>query len=763
MLPAKSIGLLMPPRCFWLIVLLCFCCSAVATDDNIEEQVETLLTKMTLPEKIGQMVQINAFGGKIPDELKQRLRDGRIGSMLNEVDPQTSLEIQRIAVEESRLGIPLIMARDVIHGFRTIFPIPLGQAATWDAELVKDCARLAAEEAASAGFHWTFTPMMDIARDPRWGRIAEGFGEDPYLASIMAAAMVHGFQGDDLSAPNTIAACAKHFVGYGTGEGGRDYDTANIPQGLLRDVYLPPFKSAVQAGVATIMTSFNEINGVPSSGNPFILRQILREEWGFPGFVVSDWESMAEMIEHGFCSDLTDVAYKSITAGVDMEMQSTAYPDQLEELVKTGRVPQQLVDDAVRRILRIKFKLGLFEKPSPYSAKQSTKPSERALKLAKTAALKSVVLLKNEDGILPLSKQGKSIAVIGPLADDPYEVLGTWNRDGKVEDTVTPLTAIKNLLGDTTEINFAAGLPYSRSRDKDGFAKAVQQAKKSEIVLIFAGEEAILSGEGHCRAYLDLPGAQNDLITKLAETKKPVILVILAGRPLTIGEISEKAKAVLYAWHPGTMCGPALADLIFGLASPSAKLPVTFPKAVGQIPVYYAHKNTGRPPHTRKLMMIDEIPVRAFQSTPGDAARYLDIGYLPLYPFGYGLSYTKFEYSKLRLSSTRIELSENIKVSVELTNAGQVEAEEIVQLYIRDLVASLTRPIRQLKGFQRISLKPKEKKTVTFNLPSTELGFHHSDMKYIVEPGKFHLWVGGDSQSGLKTEFAVIESKSKDQ
>jgi beta-glucosidase len=762
MLSVKLIGLLMPSRYFWLIVLLCFCCSAVATDDNIEEQVETLLMKMTLPEKIGQMVQINSFGGKIPDELKQRLRQGRIGSMLNEVDPQTSLEIQRIAVEESRLGIPLIMARDVIHGFRTIFPIPLGQAATWDAELVKQCARLAAEEAASAGFHWTFAPMMDIARDPRWGRIAEGFGEDPYLASVMAAAMVHGFQGDDLSAPNTIAACAKHFVGYGAGEGGRDYDTANIPEGLLRDVYLPPFKSAVQAGVATIMTSFNEINGVPSSGNPFILRQILRDEWGFQGFVVSDWASMAEMIEHGFCSDLKNVAYKSITAGVDMEMQSSAYADHLVELVKKGIVPQELVDDAVRRILRIKFQLGLFKEPSPYSAKQSTKPSEAALKLAKTAAVKSVVLLKNEDRILPLSKQVKSIAVIGPLAGDPYEVLGTWNRDGKVEDTVTPLTAIKNLLDDTTEINFAAGLPYSRSRDKDGFTKAVEQAKKSDVVLIFAGEESILSGEGHCRAFLDLPGAQNELITEIAATKKPIVLVILAGRPLTIGEISEKVKAVLYAWHPGTMCGPALADLIFGLESPSGKLPVTFPKAVGQIPIYYAHKNTGRPPHTRKLMMIDEIPVRAYQSAPGDAARYLDIGYLPLYPFGYGLSYTKFEYSNLQLSSNHIELGENVKASVDLTNAGQVEAEEIVQLYVRDLIASLTRPVKELKGFRRVRLKPKEKKTVTFDLSGTILGFHNADMKYVVEPGKFRLWVGGDSRSGLMKEFEVVESKDKD-
>ena len=747
----------MSNRCFRLILLLCFCCCAVAEDNNMEQRLEELLGKMTLSEKVGQMIQINYPGGEISEDIKQRLRQGRIGSMLNATKPETSMEIQRIAIEESRLGIPLIMGRDVIHGFRTIFPIPLGQAATWEPELVRECASVAAEEAASVGYQWTFAPMMDIARDPRWGRIAEGFGEDPYLGSAMAAAMVHGFQGDDLSAPDTIAACAKHYVGYGAGEGGRDYDTANIPEGLLRDVYLPPFHAAVKAGVATIMTSFNEINGVPSSGNAFILRQILRKEWGFKGFVVSDWESMSEMIEHGFCENLEDVAKKSITAGVDMEMQSTAYADHLEELVKKGAVSEGLVDDAVRNILRIKFQLGLFEKPFPYSAKPAQKPGKKALELARTAALKSVVLLKNEDKLLPLSKDIKSVAVIGPMANDDYEVLGTWNRDGQPEDTVTPYAAIKALLADSAEVNYVAGLPYSRSRDKSGFADAVAQAKKSDAVLIFAGEEAILSGEAHSRAYLDLPGAQNELITEIAKTGKPVVLIVMAGRPLTIGEISEKARAVLYAWHPGTMCGPALADIIFGIASPSGKLPVTFPKAVGQIPVYYAHKNTGRPPQSRNLMMIDDIPVRAFQSAPGDAARYLDIGYQPLYPFGYGLSYTNFQYANLRLSSQQVKLGDSLKVSVDLTNAGDMEAEDVVQLYVRDLVASLTRPVKELKGFQKIRLKPNETKTVVFDLHVNSLGFHNSDMKYTVEPGKFHLWVGSDSQSGLESEFDVVE------
>ncbi len=743
--------------CVLLIVFFCVSSFAMAANNNIDTQVEKLLAKMTLSEKIGQMIQINDFDGVISDDLKQSLREGRIGSMLNEIVPEVNLEIQRIAVEESRLGIPLIMARDVIHGYRTIFPIPLAQAATWDPELAAACARIAAEEASSAGFQWTFAPMMDIARDPRWGRIAEGFGEDPFLGSLFAAAIVRGFQGEDLSAPDTIAACAKHFVGYGAAEGGRDYDTANIPEGLLRDVYLPPFKAAVEAGVATVMSSFNEINGVPATGNVHTLRDILRHEWGFNGFVVSDWRSTAEMIDHGFCEDMKDVAKKSIIAGIDMEMQSSAYNNHLEELVNEGIVPQKLIDDAVRNILRIKFRLGLFKKPYPYSAKLPQKPSKKALELAKESALKSIVLLKNENKLLPLSKDIESVAVIGPLADDPYEVLGTWNRDGQIEDTVTPLVAIRNMLGESARINFIAGLPYSRSKNKSQFAKAIEQAQKSEVVLFFAGEEAILSGEGHSRAYLNLPGAQDELITEISKTGKPIILVVLAGRPLTISDISDKAGAVLYAWHPGTMGGPAIADLIFGNESPSGKLTVTFPKMAGQIPVYYAHKNTGRPPQRRELIMMDDIPVGANQGSLGDAARYLDIGYLPLYPFGYGLSYTEFQYANLQISSKRIKIGESLNVSVELTNTGRTEAEEVVQLYVRDLVAGLTRPVKELKGFKRVRLNPNETKKVTFNLSSNILGFHNSDMKYVVEPGRFNLWVGGNSQADLMTEFEIVE------
>ena len=742
---------------FALMLLALGQAGAVRAEDDVERRIDVLLARMTLGEKIGQMVQINAFEGRIPDELRRLVREGRIGSMLNEIEPETSQELQRVAVKESRLGIPLIMGRDVIHGYRTIFPIPLGQAAAWDPELVESCARVAAAEASAAGFHWTFAPMMDIARDPRWGRIAEGFGEDPYLASRLAAAMVRGFQGDDLSSPHSIAACAKHFAGYGAAEGGRDYNTAVIPEGLLRDVYLPPFKAAVESGAASVMTSFNEINGVPSSGNAFLLRQVLRDEWGFRGFVVSDWDAMTEMIEHGFAHDLKDVAVKSLRAGVDMEMQSPAYAEHLAELVQAGVISQDLIDQAVRNILRIKLRLGLFDGRALVLAKKPGPPTAESMALAKRAAIESVVLLKNERRLLPLPRPNASIAVIGPLADDPYEVLGTWNRDGQPEDTVTPLAAIRSLLGAQAKIRYVAGLPSTRSRDRSGFAQARAAAQSSDVILVFAGEESILSGEAHSRAYLNLPGAQDDLIEELSKTGKPIVLVVLAGRPLTIGRVAAQSQAVLYAWHPGTQTGSALADLIFGLESPSGKLPVTFPQAEGQIPVYYAHKNTGRPPEKLTLIGIDDIPPRSKQSAPGDASRYLDIGYLPLYPFGYGLSYGEFAYANLRLSSTRLALGDTLRVSVDVSNKGGMQADETVQVYVRDLVASLTRPVKELKGFRKVRIKPGETQSVAIDIPVASLGFHNAAMRYVVEPGAFRLWVGGDSQSGLAAEFEVVD------
>ena len=723
---------------------------------SIGDRVEKLFEKMTLQEKIGQMVQIADSSGTIPDELKDKLRNGGIGSMLNVTDPEVNREIQRIAVEESRLGIPLIMARDVIHGYRTIFPIPLAQAATWEPQLAEECARASAIEASSAGFQWTFAPMMDIARDPRWGRIAESFGEDPVLAAAFAAAAVRGYQGRALSSPDSIAACAKHFAGYGAAEGGRDYDTANIPENLLRDVYLPPFKAAINAGSATVMTAFNEINGIPATGNARILRDILKEEWGFTGFVVSDWRAVAELISHGFCGDMRDAAQKAILAGVDMEMQSSAFSEHMERLVTDGAIPQTLVDEAVKRILSVKNQLGLFDKKRIFSARYVGKPCSENVELAKKAAMKSIVLLKNKNRLLPLSNRIQSIAVIGPLAHDPYEVLGTWNRDGCIQDTVTPLDAVRHSVGASANIHYVAGLDHSRSADTSQFPQALEMARKSDVVMIFAGEEAILSGEAHSRARLNLPGAQDALIAEVAKALKPIVLVILAGRPLTIGDSSEKADAVLYAWHPGTMSGPALADLIFGIDSPSGKLPVTFPKTEGQIPVYYAHKSTGRPPESMELIMIDDIPLRARQSSLGDAARYLDIGYLPLYPFGYGLSYTEFTYTDIEISAAEVRMGDRFEASAFITNIGAVEAEEIVQLYVRDLAASVTRPVRELKAFERIRLKPGESRKVSFTVCTKDLGFHNREMKYVVEPGKFRLWIGPDSQSGPMAEFHLI-------
>jgi len=720
------------------------------------EKVEAILEKMTLAEKIGQMTQIADSPGAIPDELRQKLREGRVGSMLNVTNPEKNREIQRIAVEESRLGIPLIMARDVIHGYRTIFPIPLAQAATWNPELAQECARVAAREASAAGFQWTFAPMMDIARDPRWGRIAESFGEDPYLASLFAAAMVRGFQTDTLAAPDSIAACAKPFVGYGAAEGGRDYATANIPEGLLRDVYLVPFRAAVDAGAATVMAAFNEIDGVPATANKKILQEILRGEWSFKGLVVSDWRSVAELVDHGFCEDLREAARIALDAGVELELQSTAFSDHLESLVLDGTVPVELVDRAVRRILEFKFRLGLFEKKRWHGASAPAPPGMAEVALAKKAAIQSIVLLQNNKGLLPLRKTIRSVAVIGPLADDPYEVLGTWNRDGCTEDTVTPLAAIRSFLGGSATVHYEAGLEHARSRDTRLFEAALNCARKSEVVLLFAGEEAILSGEAHSRAYLNLPGAQEALIAAVAGTGTPVVLIILAGRPLTIGDISARVDAVLYAWHPGTLCGAALADLIFGVESPSGKLPVTFPKTEGQIPVYYAHKNTGRSPDKIALTMMEEIPLRAHQSSLGDAARYLDIGYLPLYPFGYGLSYASFSYGKLALSSEKIRLGNSFDISVEVTNTGAVAATEVVQVYIRDVAASRTRPVKELKGFRRVHLNAGETQKVAFTIDTNALGFHGEDMKYVVEPGTFILYVGGDSRADLKTEFQVI-------
>jgi len=725
-------------------------------NDIHESGINALLKKMTLEEKIGQMTQVNGANGQIPEELKKQVVSGMIGSFLNEVDVKTCNELQRLAVEESQHGIPLLFARDVIHGFRTVLPIPLGQAASWNPELVKKGARVAAVEAASSGIRWTFAPMIDISRDPRWGRIAESLGEDPYLGSSLAAAMVEGFQGDDLSNPNAIAACAKHFAAYGAAEGGRDYNSTYVPEILLRNVYLRPFKAAADAGAATFMTSFNDNNGIPSSGSEFLLRQILRDEWNYKGMVVSDWSSVTEMIAHGYCADEREAAYKAVRAGVDMEMASLSYRNHLAALVESGHISMDVIDNAVRNILRIKFALGLFDNPYTDTSKFPELLNENHLKVAKEAALQSLVLLKNDGGVLPLSRGLGNVAVIGSLAEDKLEQLGTWIFDGRMEDSRTSLSAIQGLLG-KSKVNFARGVEYTRSMDESGFAEAIEAAKKSDAVLLFLGEEAILSGEAHSRADINLPGVQAKLVEKIAEIGKPTVLVLMAGRPLTLLNVVDKVDAILYAWHPGTMGGPAIADVLFGISSPSGKLPVTFPKSVGQIPLYYNHKNTGRPQAADSWFSMDSIPVHAPQFSAGATSHYMDIGPKPLYPFGYGLTYTEFKYDNFQLSSNAIKMTDELTVSAEITNVGKAEAEEIVQLYTRDMAADVTRPVKELKGFQKIRLKPGETKTVAFKLNASDLAFYNSKMELVTEPGVFHVWIAKNSQDGLMDEFEIAE------
>jgi beta-glucosidase len=728
-------------------------------DPALEQRVAALLARMTLAEKIGQMNQAHAGGDVDGGPLREGIREGRIGAVLNVVDPDAVNALQRVAVEESRLGIPLLVGRDVIHGFRTVLPIPLGQAATFNPDIVRKGARIAALEAAAAGVNWTFAPMIDVARDPRWGRIAESLGEDPELASRLGVAMVEGFQGEDLSAPGAVAACAKHFAGYGAAESGRDYATTSIPENELRNTYLPPFRAAVDAGVATLMTSFSDVNGVPATANTFLLRQVLRQEWGFGGFVVSDWGSIQQLAVHGLTADDAESAREAAIAGVDMDMAGGVYAAQLLRLVEERRVGIDVIDSAVAGILRLKFRLGLFERPYAEPGKVPSVALEERLRVAKQAAVQSVVLLKNEAGILPLSKTNtQSIAVIGPLADEPYEQLGTWIFDGDPSLSVTGLRGLRDLLGDAVEIRYARGLETSRSRSTAGFYEALEAARASDAAILFLGEESILSGEAHSRAEIGLPGAQARLVRLVREAGTPVIAVIMAGRPLTLTDVVDDLDAVLFAWHPGTMGGAALADLLFGIESPSGRLPVTFPRAVGQVPIYYSQKRGGKPPTPETTVLLDDIPVRAPQTSIGNTSYHLDAGYEPLFPFGHGLSYATFEYSNLQLDRPVLLIGEALTVSVDIANTSRVAADEVAQLYVRDLVGNVTRPVRELKEFQRVRLAPGQAVTITFRLHSDELSFFGRDNTEIVEPGEFHLWVGGSSQAVLRAAFRLVEA-----
>ncbi len=725
---------------------------------TIEQRVDALLQQMTLAEKIGQMCQCDASQGYAPEYLAEGLRAGRIGSVLNVADVNTVNELQRIVVEESRLGIPLLVGRDVIHGFKTIMPIPLGQAASWNPDVVRDGARVAALEAATAGINWTFAPMIDISRDARWGRIAESLGECVLLTSELAVAMVEGFQTDDLAATGSIASCAKHFAGYGAVESGRDYATTNIPETKLRNVYLRPFKAAVDAGVTTLMTSFSDLNGIPATANDFLLRQVLRDEWSFDGLVVSDWDSIRQLQVHGLTANDKESAYEAVTAGVDMEMAGDAYAYHLAELIDDGRVSLDTIDNAVANILRVKFGLGVFENPYTDATKLPPIANEHAMQTARQAALQSVVMLKNDHGTLPLSAdQLNSVAVIGPLADAPYQQLGTWIFDGDVELSVTPMHAIHSLVGHDLDVRYLRAMENSRSKVSESFDEAVEVAADSDAVVLFLGEESILSGEAHSRADISLPGDQAELVRRIRETGKPVIAVILAGRPLTLTNIVDQVDAILFAWHPGTMGGPAIADLLFGIESPSGKLPATFPRMVGQIPIYYSQKNSGKPASWETIAHIEEIDSRAPQTSLGMSAFHLDTLFTPLFAFGHGLSYAAFDYQNIRRSTHEVKLGETVTVSADLTNHGDVAADEVVQFYMRDVVASVTRPVKELKGFRRVHVAPGQTVSVDFELHTDDLAFFGRDMKKTIEPGQFHVWIGGSSETELRTEFWIVE------
>jgi len=707
---------------------------------NVEQRVNALLARMTLEEKLGQLQQLDGEGnGNFRPEHLDLIRKGLLGSTLNVRGAQRTNQVQRVAVNESRLKIPVLFGFDVIHGYRTIFPIPLGEASSWDPSLAERSTAVAAQEANNVGLRWTFAPMVDIARDPRWGRITEGAGEDPYLGAAFARARVRGFQGNDYGAPDKILACAKHWVAYGAAEGGRDYNTTDLSENTLREIYFPPFKAAVDAGVGTLMSSFNAINGVPASANAFTLTKVLRQEWKFDGFVVSDYTSVKELINHGVVANEEEAAASALNAGVDMEMVSRSFNAFGPQLLKQNKLTMATIDEAVRRILRIKFRLGLFDHPYTDEGREPTSLLRpESIRLAREIAGRSMVLLKNDRDVLPLDKNVGSIAVIGPLADDRRAPLGWWAGDGKEDNTVTPLAGIKAKVSAQTKVGYAKGCEV-KSDSTAGFQEAIDLAKQSDVAIVFVGELAEMVGEAASRSSLDLPGRQLELVQAIHATGKPTIVVLVNGRPLTIGWIVNNAPAILESWMGGTQSGNAIADILFGDVNPGAKLPVTFPRTVGQVPIYYNHMNTGRPPEAENRY----------------TSKYIDAPWTPLFPFGFGLSYTKFKISDLQLSAPRIDANGKLTVSVEVENVGRRAGDEVVQLYIRDPVASMTRPVKELKGFQRVTLQPGEKRRIEFVLDREHLGFWNREMRYVVEPGEFRVMVGADSVDVTEAKFEV--------
>ena len=751
----------MKSRIFLLIALVVMV--SCQSKDPVERQIDKLLSQMTLEEKIAQMTQV--CGGQISDNIADQIRNGA-GSMLNSVGAEADY-YQHIAVEESRLGIPMIFARDVIHGFRTIFPIPLGQAATFDPDIVEEGARIAAEEAVQAGLRWTFSPMVDVARDPRWGRVAEGYGEDTYLASVMGAAAVRGYQGNDSVV--RMAACVKHFAGYAVSEGGRDYNSTWIPEVQLRETYLPPFKAAIDVGSLSIMCAFNDLNGVPASGNKHLNVDILREEWQFDGVLVSDWASLQNMNNQGNSANLKEATKLCANAQMDMDMESKGYPRHLKELVEEGEVSEDIIDNCVRNILRMKFRLGLFDNPYCYTENPEYFTPE-ALSAAQKAAEESAVLLKN-NGILPLNNNSKlTILVCGPMANAPHEQNGTWCFDKDDAMTITPMMAFRELAKEgKIKLIEQKGEHWSREFNKENIATLARLAKQADVVLYFGGEESILSGEARSRAVLNLPGDQSEQIRAIKATGKPVVLTVMAGRPLCIKEDIDRVDAVLYAFHGGTMQGPALANLIMGKVAPSGRLPMTFPMGEGQIPFYYNYKMPSRL-MAKSPKLINDIPVRAYQFSVGETSYWLEYGNKPLYPFGYGLTYTTFEYGAVQLSDTILSLSgapQSIIASCEITNTGHCDAVAVPQLYIRDVVGTLTRPLRELKGFQRVNIPAGETRTVSFEISEQDLAYWHlaegvtlgSDGEYAfsAEKGDFHVWIAPNAAEGQYIPFTLVE------
>ncbi len=731
-----------------LIVLVISSCTMKSSDTEKKQFIDSLITEMTMDEKIGQMTLFTSdwtsTGPTMREGYMEDIREGRCGNIFNAHTVEYNRKLQKIAVEETRLGIPLLFGYDVIHGYKTIFPIPLAEASSWEPGLIKKSAKLASKEAAAGGLNWTFNPMVDVTRDPRWGRIAESAGEDAYLNSVIAKAKVEGHQGSDLSDPLTLAACVKHFAAYGAPEGGRDYNTVDMSEREFREHYLPPFQAAVDSDVASIMTAFNELFDIPATGNKYLLTDILRDEMNFKGMVVTDYTSIEEMIPHGYARDEKHAGELAVNAGVDMDMQGATFYEFMEQSVEEGKVSEEQIDQAVRNILELKYDLGLFEDPYRYideEREDNVVLSDELMEHALKSAQKSIVLLENNEfngeKILPLSKNVQNIGLIGPLADNRQDLLGTWHAAGDESKVITVREGLENKFSDSN-IHFAKGCGFDDD-DKSGFAEARAVAEKSDVVILAVGENYMQSGEAASRSKLNLPGVQEKLVKEVHATGKPVIVLVMAGRPLAFPWIADNIPAVLNTWHLGTRTGDAIANVLSGDYNPSGKLTVSFPRNVGQIPLYYNHKNTGRP----------------IEEDNKYTSKYLDVSNEPLYPFGYGLSYTEFEYSNLKLSKNEINLDDSLTVKVEVQNTGEYEGEEIVQLYTRDLVGSVTRPVKELKGFRKIKLEPGEKEKVKFTITSNDLKFYNANMDFVAEKGDFKVFVGPNSQELLEEKFKL--------